>query len=356
MNVFAYISVFDVFAKLFVAISIGFFPENRLIYYSGFVFLVSLISLIIYYCYCRYSYEVTKGIFTKNKKLFFEIFSFSGWTLLGTAANVLKSNGLNVLLNLFFGTVVNAARGISYQIYAAIRSFTSSLQMAFSPQIIKSYAENNFSYMQKLTLTASKMSYYFMLLLSVPVFVDTNLILSLWLGNNVPEHTISFTKIVILTGLIDNLAAPIVNILYANGKIKMYQIIVSAVMLLVIPLSYLILKLNYPPESALLVSLFLTIIAHGVRLFFLKKYISFHISRYVKEVIIPVFGFTLFLVFSPSIISSISVCKSSIYSYILTIVTIEIIFVIIIYLFGLRTDERNIINRNFKKYRINAKN
>lgn len=353
MNVFAYISIFDVISKLLIALSVNLFTDNRLIYYSGFIFISSVLSLIIYYSYCRYSYEVSKGVFDFKIKLFIDVFRFSGWTLFGTFANVLKSNGLNILLNLFFGPIVNAARGISYQVYTAATSFTRSFQVAFTPQITKSYADGNYVYVQKLMLSSSKMSFYLMLFLSIPIFVDTNFILYCWLGDNVPEHTVSFTRIVILTGLVESLSAPVVNIIYANGRIMKFQIVISLVILLIIPLAYLLLTFGYSPDSTLLVSLFFTIIAHFIRLIFLKKQFSFSLLNYLKEVIIPVSIFTVFLTLLPSILSKVYV--SSIINYLLVVCVVELLVIIAIYNWGLRKDERYSVRLKLCKFIKNAK-
>lgn len=349
MNVYAYITIFDVLAKLFVALSISFFSGDRLVYYSILIFLVSLTSLLLYYIYCRKSYEVVRGKSDLNIKLLLEMFSFSGWTLFGTFANVLKSNGLNILLNIFFGPIVNAARGISYQVYTAVNSFTRSFQVAFTPQITKSYAQGDLVYLHKLMLSSSKISYYLMLFLSIPLFIDIDLILNLWLGNNVPEHTALFTKIVILTGLVESLSAPIVNIIYASGKIQFFQLSIAGIIILVIPFSYYLLKVGYPPESALITSLTLTLIAHLIRLFFLKKSIPFKKRKYIEEVALPVVAFTTLMIFLPQIISQVYI--SNIYNYILVTIVIELIFIFIVYLFGLRKEERSIIkNRLFRIY------
>lgn len=345
MNVFAYISIFDALTKVLVALSINLFSDNKLIYYSAFVFLSSFFSLLIYYWFCRRSYELSNIKLRFNKPIFFDVFKFSGWTLLGTFSNMLKNNGMNILLNIFYGPIINAARGISYQIYTAISSFTSSFQVAFTPQITKSYAHNDFEYLQKLILSSSKLSYYLMLVLSVPIFVDTNFILYLWLGNDIPSHTASFTQLVVLTGLIECLSPPIVNVLYANGRIRTFQIMISIIIMLVLPLSYFLLKQNYSPESALIVSLLLTILAHCVRLYFLKRCMPFKIFKYFKEIIIPIILFTTFILLVPICISN---KYHSIGNYIFTIFVVELILILGIYICGLRIDERHFIINKFK--------
>lgn len=349
MNVFAYISIFDVISRLLIAWSIQLFIKDRLIYYSAFVFVSSLIMLSIYYLYCRFHYKAAKAFVNWNLKMFMDIFKFSGWTLLGTFANVLKSNGINILLNVFFGPVVNAARGIAYQVYTAVNSFTRSFQVAFTPQITKSYSQEDYKYVQKLMFSSSKMSLYLILILSIPIFIDTGLVLHVWLGDNVPDYTESFVKIVILTGFVESLSAPVVNVIYASGRIKKFQIAVSAIIICVIPLSYVLLKIGYSPVTALLVSLALTVVAHFVRLYFVRGCLMYSFLGYLKEIILPMFLFSFFLILLPTILFPIY--TNGVINYLLTVVVVEIIIITVIYKFGLSKAERGVIKNKLISFK-----
>ena len=350
MSVFAYISIFEVCSKLLVAILLNYFFIDKMVCYSVFLFIVSILSFVIYYSYCRFTYSTAKGTFSYNIEVLSELFKFSGWTFFGTFANVLKSNGLNILLNMFFGPIVNAARGIAYQVYTAVNSFTRSFQLAFTPQLTKSYAQKDFKYVESLMVSTSKMSFYLMFFLSIPIFLDTNFVLSVWLGNNVPEYTVPFVKLVILTGLVESLSSPIVNVIYAAGNIKRFQTIISGIIILVIPISYWSLNNGCSPEFPLSISLFLTVVAHVARMIIVKRYLSYSVVNYVKEVLFPFFLFCLFLLYLPDIISN--VYSSSLINYILTVAFLEILALFIIYMFGLTNRERSVLKSKIDNVRL----
>lgn len=342
MHVFAYFSMFETGAKLLVVFVLFLNVGDKLIMYSVLLMLISFLSFAIYFLYCRYNFKDNFSSFSYSKIVFKEMFSFSGWTLFGTFANVLKHHGTNVLLNVFFGTIVNAARGITYQVYTAASSLVQSFQTAFAPQITKSYAQKDFDYLLKLVYSVSKFSFYLMLVLAAPVLMQTEYMLGLWLGDNVPEYSIIFTKIVLVIGLVETLSSPIVNIIYASGRIKKFQLFIGILSLLILPISYLFLKYNYNPEIVFVIVLMFTLLSQYVRLFFVKRIISFSIRIYLKAVVIPIM-----LVMIAFLIFPLAFVELQLFTgfklFLIETMLIELSLLTSIYIFGLNNKERKVI-------------
>lgn len=287
MDVYAYISIFTSLAKLVVALILGHVFSDRLIFY-GFSFLViELITILITYLIAKNIYPDLTMRPSFDKKTLKEMFGFSIWTLYGSLSFVLKGNGLNILLNVFFGPVVNAARGIAYQVSGAAEMLHNNLLVAIRPQITKNYAMKNYEEMNSLVYFASRASFLLLFALAVPIFFSTEFFLNLWLGNDYPEFTVIFIRLVLMTSLFACVANPIDTIALATGRIRTYEIVCGSVILMIVPMAYLVLKLGGTPPSALLVSLFITILVHAVRIFMVRRLIDFPIVSYTKKVIWP---------------------------------------------------------------------
>ena len=214
--------------------------------------------------------EVTK--FIKDNKLYTTLISYSGWNLFGNIAAVAKGQGVSILLNIFFGTVVNEAQGIANQISSAIGSFVGNFQMASNPQIIKTYASGDIVYMNSLVIRTSKFSFYLLFILTLPIVLEIDFILKLWL-NIVPEYTAIFSILILVNALIDTISGPLMTALQATGKIKLYQFLVGTLLMLILPVTYLLFKLEYPPMSTFFVSISVSVIALALRLMLTKKQI-----------------------------------------------------------------------------------
>ncbi|HEA1503577.1 TPA: hypothetical protein RVE63_005030, partial [Escherichia coli] len=232
MEVYAKIGVLDAFQRWFIVFLLGAFSFNdNLKAYAVLVLCGYLFIFLCYFLFCIVKFEICKMDLKVDKKILIEMFSFSGWTLLGSISVVALSQGIAILVNIFFGVVANASLSLSDQVLAAINRVTGNFQTAFNPQIIKSYAAGDLSYLNKLLTQASKLSFGLVLLAVVPLFTDTHFILSIWL-NTVPEYLVSLVKIVVLYVLIDCLSGPFVTVIYAVGKLKRYQITISCIILL----------------------------------------------------------------------------------------------------------------------------
>ena len=292
MNVFAYISILEVTLKLTVVYLLQLFGYDKLVLYAILIFLVSLILRIIYGIYCASNFKEAKYRFYWEKPLFIEMTSFAGWNLFGVFAGIGYGQGVNILLNIFFGPIVNAARGISFQIMGAVNQLINNFQIAVNPPITKAYAVNDENSMYKMIFASSKFSFYLLLLFIIPLFIETKLVLSIWL-KKVPDYTISFTRLVLIDLLICSLSGPLQILAQATGKVRNYQLIVSTILLLNLPFSYILLKIGYAPQSTFVASIVLSTAALFARLIVLKKLTAFPISSFLNKVVLTVILVTL---------------------------------------------------------------
>lgn len=222
MGAFAYISILETFSKLGIVLLLFVVKYDKLIIYAVLIVLVQIIIRIVYTIYCRKHFPESNGNLILDKKRAREIFSYAGWILNGNLAVVGYTQGLNILLNLFFGPAVNAARGIAVQVQSACNQFFASFQTAVNPQITKSYAQNDLPYMHQLVMSSSRFSFYLMLLISLPILFQTEYILHLWLGK-VPDYTVNFVRIMLLVALNYTLSGPTLIAIHATGRIKRFQ-------------------------------------------------------------------------------------------------------------------------------------
>ena len=287
MGVFAAISSLEVILKLFIALSLSFFTVDKLKVYAILLVMVQLIIRFIYTIYCRKHFHETKLQKRINIELLREIGSFSLWSVFGNAAYVSYTQGINLLLNLFCGPVINATRAIAVQVQVAVNQFVRNFQTAMNPQITKSYAAGNLDYMYNLIFASSRFSFYLLLLLTLPILLETSTILHLWL-TAVPEYATIFVRLILLTTLINSIANPLIVSIKATGKIKLYEGIIGGVMLLILPISYIFLKCGYPPYSVFVIHLIIESIAQVLRITIAYRMLGFSISSYLKDVILRI--------------------------------------------------------------------
>lgn len=304
MSAFAYISIFEGISKLVIAWLIVLSPVDRLIYYAFLMALVALFVRIIYTWYCKRHFAECNFRFVYENTLLKQMLGFAGWNFIGGSAGVLRTQGLSVLINLFFGAVVNAARGISVQVNVAVASFASNFMTAINPQITKSYATGDTDYLNKLLFKGARLSFYLLLFLSLPILIETETILSLWL-KIVPEHTIGFVRLTLLFSMCEAFSGPLITAMLATGDIKRYQIIVGGTNLLNIPLSYFLLKwigFDDFPEITMVVAIFLSIVCLIQRLIMLREMINLNAKSFVIDVILKVFVVSLLSVALPVVL------------------------------------------------------
>lgn len=348
MGVFAWVSIIDVTLKLLVVFMLGWFGIDTLILYGLLSFIVVVLVFMIYRGYSRTQLDESRFRFYWDGQLFKVMLSYTGWNLWGNLAAVMSGQGVNVLLNIFFGPTINAARTISTQASGALNSFVQSLQMAVNPQIIKSYASNEKEYMYKLVCYGAKYNFFLILILSLPILNNTEEVLTLWLGV-VPEYTVTFTKLMLINILVDSLSPSLMTAAQATGRIKVYQIVVGGLLLLNIPLSYFILKLGYEPQSVFIVGIGLSLMALAARVRIISDLISMKPSRYIIETILPVIfvGCAVFLS-NLLIVNLVNYSKSNI---LVSIICSWILVAIMVLIFGLKKNERLLVIKTISKAR-----
>jgi len=298
MDIYAYISIFDVAMKLIIAFLIKISPIDNLLFYGSLIFIVQLLDFFIYRFYCirKYSESHLKLIF--DRPLFKELTSYFSWSIIGNLASVFNTEGINLLLNMFFGPAVNAARGVAVQVQNIINQFVYNFQVALNPQIVKTYANKDIARMHQLMLASAKYGFFMLFILSLPVIIEAKSILHVWLGV-VPEHTTNFLRIILMSCMVNAMANSSTVAAGATGKIKLYSIVVGGLVLLPLPIDYFLLKIIKQPEIVFCIVLFFEILALFVRLVFMRKMVSLSLKLFFREVIIPVFGVIITSIWIP---------------------------------------------------------
>lgn len=284
MNVFAYISIIEALLKLGIAALVFFVGGDKLIVYGFLVFLVAVIVRMIYSLYCKRHFQECHYKFYWDKKLFQEMGSFAGWNMYGNFSFVMITQGLNMLLNMFFGPIVNASRAIAVQVQSAIQSFATNFTLAVNPRIIQDYAQGNKEEMFRLVFFSSKYSFFLLLLLASPVLLETESILKIWLGQ-VPEYSVVFVRLVLIQMLVRVLQSPLHTLMHASGKMKVYQLIDGSLLLLNIPISYFLLQCGGDAMVVFVVLIVITLIELVALLYIARFVAEFPIKGFVSEVI-----------------------------------------------------------------------
>lgn len=354
MGVFAYIAIIEVVAKLGIAFILTCISFDRLIVYALLLALVSVIIQVVYYLHCRRFSECRFRLIF-DIPLLKNITSFIGWAFLGNASVVIKTQGVTVLLNMFFGPVVNAAQGIANQVESISSRFVYSYMIASNPQIIKSYSANEYTQMHNLIFRTSKFSAFLLLMLMSPVVLNIDFLLGLWL-KDVPDHTSAFVILTLTYAFIDTLTAPLFTGVLSTAKIKWYEIQITFSYLMMVVVIYLGFKMGLPPETALFVSILCKVIILLILLNHSKRLYNFPLKDYMTKVITPVCT----AVISPIIVYLIFLFVSLSYvgTFFLSSIVVLIILISIIWLTGLEASEKvfvlNIIrNKVFKRLATN---
>lgn len=347
MSFYAYVSIIEAILKLSVVYLLLFVNTKRLELYAFLILFTTLIINTVYSVYCHKKIQFCRFRIIWDKATLRNLFGFSGWSLLGGVANVAGTHGVNILLNIFFSVTVNAAMGIANQVYAAIYVFVNNFQTAINPQIIKFYAAGEKEQYLKLVFRSSKFSFFLLFVLAYPLMLCCNLIMDVWLVE-VPKHTVSFVRLCLVYLMIDAISSSLWISAQAIGNIKKYQIIVSCILLLNIPIIYVLLKLGFSPESAVVIRIIMNFVAHCFRLVYLKNKINFPVKKYIKNVMLRC------AVVSGLIIPIPLLCllgfKITMLGYWTAVISSLILSIPIIYYVGLEQGERKFILNVIKKY------
>lgn len=287
MSAFAYISILEVILKLAIVYALYITPWDKLITYAGLILSVQLIIRFVYARYCSKHFEESHYHHQIDKSLFKEMFTFAGWSFWGNLAGVLYTQGLNMMLNVFFGPIVNAARGIAVQVQSAVTQLVHNFQVALNPQITKNYATGHLPQMHNLMFRSARFSFFLLFFLTLPVLLETDYLLTIWL-KTVPADAVIFTRWMIGISLIYTIANPCVIANQATGKVKVYQAVVGGILLMIIPISYIVLKLGAPAYSVFIVHFCVESVAQFVRMYMLRKLIDLPMKAYIRHIYLPV--------------------------------------------------------------------
>ena len=347
MDAYAYISILSTFLNLGVALVIDYIIFDKLIFYAFAILGINVIMQFIYAFYCRTHFPETRWRLVKDKVLLKEMTSFAGWNFLGASSGVLMGQGVNMLMNVFFGVAVNAARGIAGQVDNAINMLVNNFTVALNPQITKSYASGDLKYMHDLVCKGAKYSFFIMLLPSLPILLETETILQVWL-KQVPEMTVVFLRLTILISLNSVLSQTLIASMLANGHIKKYQIVVGGLNMLIFPLSYVAFKLGLPSYASYVINFFIFFIELIARLVLLKEMVSLSISKYLNQVLLRITYVSVLSI--PIPIFFCLFMPSGIIRLLISILLCLICTAISIYYFGLEDLEQKWIKKAINKY------
>lgn len=340
MNAFAYISILDVTLRLLSVYILILFDIDRLKLYAVLMLLTQLILRLIYSLYCKKHFIETHGRFCWDKSLFKEMTAFAGWSIWGNCASLFCSQGLNILLNIFFTPAVNAARAISVQVQNGIEQFSNNLQSAINPQIIKSYAINELSYMHSLIYASSKFSFFLLWIIIIPIFFNTDTLLEIWL-KEVPKHSSTFIHVILIITLIETLSKPLATAVSATGRIKVFQTTIGCIMMSTLPTSYIFLKLGFAPESVFKVLMTFSSLAYLTRFYFARKCTQINTRKYFQYVICKIIIVTFISIIICYAIEYMIVDETT--PVLISCSLYAISSIIIIYLIGLEKKEKQFI-------------
>lgn len=342
MDFFAYTGIIEVILRLAIVYLLMSISSNKLIFYAILMTIVSLILLIWYIIYCNSKFPEIKIHKISKKSTILEISKFSGWAMFGSAANVGYQQGINVILNIFYGVSINAAVGIANQVNSAVTRFVSSFQQAINPQLIKNEASNSKERQISLIESSAKFSFLIMLFISYPLMINLNYIVSIWLVT-VPPMTISICQLIIIGALIETISGPLWVSIFATGNIKTYQIVISIILLLNIPLSYMSSYTGESPTVVFLIRILLFIVALFIRLLFLKHMIGLNITAFTRKVLAPISTIICSLGIITFSFRDILYQQADFNSALFSILVSLFITGVLIYSIGLNPKERNTI-------------
>lgn len=288
LDFYAVVSIIDAVLKLVIVYILKTIPADKLILYGLLLTGVSFFNIALYFAYCKKNFPEIKFHKEIDRQLFKKMLGFSGWNLFGSFAGVMEGQGINLVMNFFFGPVVNAARGVSGQISGGIKSFVNNITMPVRPQVTQSYAKGDLHRTMSLTYGVSKMSCAIIYILAIPACMEIDYLLHLWLGDTVPEHTAYFTILILMTAIVNNLNAAISGVVHATGIMRSYQLWGSAVRLCSVPIAFFLIKYYNVPELGLIAVLFTATATHMVCLVIARNLVGFSLREYMKEVVWPI--------------------------------------------------------------------
>lgn len=347
MKVYAYYSILDAILALLIVFLLRVLPADKLIVYAVLNLLACILMRILYIIYCKRHYR--ECVFTRKveKGLLKEVGAFTGWHLLGEGAWIINNQGVTLLVNSFFGVTMNAARGIAVRVSGMVQKFSGNFMTALSPQITKSYAEGDLKAMHSLIFRGTKLSYYLMLLLAVPIMVETPILLRLWL-KIVPDNAVLFSRLTIVSSLILVLSTPLVKAQLATGNLKRYQIVVSSISILAFPLTWIAYKCGLPAEWSYHIFNLVYFIILFVRVYLVKDLIELPWKQFLVDVYLRVFVVTIVAGVLPFLL--VKVQPESIWRLAEVLVLSLVSVCATVYFIGLNSGERRLLLDYIKRF------
>ena len=340
MGTFALLSIFYTFAKLGIVFIVKWTLYDKLVMYAILLLVIQICDRLVYQFYCKRKFFESRDVAFRKTQVLKEMAGFAGWSILPYLATISYTQGLNILLNMFFGPTVNAAHAVAVQVQGVIKNFITNFQTAVSPQIIKSYVCNNQNRLHRLIFSSSKLSFYLLLCMALPVILEADYLLSIWL-KDVPSHTTSFLRLIILATILDPLANPLCVANHATGKIRRFNVVESSICLAIIPVSYVFLKVGFAPESVFVIQFILSIIVQFARVAISRKQISFTYLDYWKQILGKVLVVSIVSPIIPYILYR--SFPSDFWSFILVVVVSIICVCTSACYLGLNSYERNLV-------------
>ena len=349
MNVFAYISIAEAFMKLGVACIISIATFDKLELYALLVFIVHLSICLLYQLYCHRKYAECRFRLFWDKKMYAELTGFAGWNMFGSIAWLMKDQGVNILLNLFFGPLVNAARGLAMQVSNAVMGFVSNFQTALSPQITKNYSQGYIEQMEGLAYKGSRYSFFLLFFIAFPLMLNIDVVLDLWL-EEVPQYASGFIILIMIESLGNILwGNTMIVSMMATGKIRNYQIAVSSILLLIVPVSYIALKCGSNVYGVFCISICITLLAGMARFSFCHKQIGYSVKRMCREIVFPILKVLILAVPLPVFVKLTNFSGNGMVGFVILSLLTVLVTGCSIGLLGLSKAERDIVINQIKK-------
>ena len=339
LSIYSLISIIEGVLKILVAYLLRISSGDKLIIYAFLVMMASCSVNSFYFIYIKKKYKRLKLVLCKDKTEYKMVFSYLNWNLIGSIASVCKSQGVNIIINIFFGSSINAARGVATQINNAIVSFSQNFMKAVDPLITKAYANKNKDKFLNLINIASKLSFSLLFVVAIPVIFNSNYILTLWL-ENVPQYTVLFTNLVLIDALVASLTDPILTGVQATGKVKLYQIVIGGLNLLNLPVSYIFLKVMQNPYIPFVVAIVISFAMGFGRMIIFKKVYSFELLSYITNVVLPM---SIMSGFSVLFMSLLFENSTNFAELILKVVGSILVNVFLVFVIGLNKNEKNML-------------
>lgn len=353
MGVYAYFTLYDVFVKLGIVYALYVTSSDRLIVYALLLCLANLTTQIIYWIYCKRKFDECRYSLCIDKELLKEMFGFIGWAFWGNAAVIAKDQGMTILLNIFCGTVVNAAQGVAYQVNSIVTRFVGNFMIAVNPQITKQYASGDYVSMNNLIIRSTKFSAFLMLLLIIPIIVNIDDLLSMWLVE-VPSHTNSFASLILFYSFVECFMGGLITGILANGKIQKYEIALTIIYIANILFAYLVLKKGMQPEVLYVLLIAFKLIVLTIQLWLGKNMFALPLGKYLRSIIrhvIPIISLGIILICAPW-----SLIGDTIIRIGLSVSLIEVFLVSAILLIGLEKEERAFLYSKIQQITNKIKN